>query len=1034
MKDGRAFSQGASGILWAAVLLATSIGYGQTTFVDVADEASLVALWELNEASGATSVANAASASYAGTVVGTPTLGVSSAMSTLGTAVDFSGASGNRISVPYAAAINPESYTIEAWAQVQGGAGGYRSPLTSRRSSPTGGYIFYAADNNTWQYWGGPGWATTSGPSVIQDQWVHLAATYNNVSSTRTFYVNGHPVSSGTATLAPNGANPLTIGAGGDSGTDYRFNGAVDNVAVLNQTLAHQSIADHYNAKSNYAARIAAEGPTAYWRLGEQAGTTAYNSVDVASYNGVYSNVSLRQAEIAFADEIDTAASFTGGAAKVTVNHDAALNPAGSFAVEAWARVDGNQGNYRTVLSSRSCSGGFYGFTIYANQTNHWEFRTGTGASAGWSEAIGADVVVGEWAHVVGVYDAASQTQRLYVNGILAATVTSAIYAPTTVNNLFIGMGGDSGTEFAFNGLIDEVALYGHSVTASTVNRHFLQGSNGADFNTWTGTAGDALWSALGNWDSGESAAGKNIVFDDTAASDTAGVVTNTVDADVTVASITFENSEGNYHTTTVNDGNTLAIESASGRGRIYVAQNAHIDGRLAGSQGLVVTGGGTLTLGGAASAMTVAGGVTVADGTLRLDQPDLGFDVGVFTSATPLRVEANGILEIAQKFNVKHSTPITVAGGTLAITANSVEDSSNYINNLHLDGGTVTGNGIRVGYLLADAVFTVTGNATSTISNPIVLVNNVDQTGTRTLTLDVADGSAAYDLVMSGEFRDYAGFTGTDVIKTGAGVLRLDGNLNYTGDTIVNGGVLVLAKSGLLDPAGHPGQFGASGNTVTVNNGATLRLTGWWTMGDGGQHTLIADGGTIDFATSANYQNTITLIGGAITGNSWRNGYHAGDATITVEESDVSSTISGTLTFVKNRSGGLGKTTFEVADGAAEHDLVVSANIVDLSGYAGRSLVKDGPGAMSLSGANTFAGGVNVNAGTLLVNNTTGSGTGTGAVNVSSGATLGGTGTIGGATTIAGGATLATGASVGTLTFDSDLTLQDGARGIGSS
>ena len=130
----------------------------------------------------------------------------------------------------------------------------------------------------------------------------------------------------------------------------------------------------------------------------------------------------------------------------------------------------------------------------------------------------------------------------------------------------------------------------------------------------------------------------------------------------------------------------------------------------------------------------------------------------------------------------------------------------------------------------------------------------------------------------------------------------------------------------------------------------------------------------------------------------------------------------------MKNRSGGLGKTTFEVADGAAEHDLVVSANIVDLSGYAGRSLVKDGPGAMSLSGANTFAGGVNVNAGTLLVNNTNGSGTGTGAVNVNSGATLGGTGTIGGATTITSGATLATGASVGALTFDSDLTLQDGA------
>jgi hypothetical protein len=51
------------------------------------------------------------------------------------------------------------------------------------------------------------------------------------------------------------------------------------------------------------------------------------------------------------------------------------------------------------------------------------------------------------------------------------------------------------------------------------------------------------------------------------------------------------------------------------------------------------------------------------------------------------------------------------------------------------------------------------------------------------------------------------------------------------------------------------------------------------------------------------------------------------------------------------------------------------------------------------------------VNAGTLLVNNTTGSGTGTGAVTVSnSGTTLGGTGTISGAVTVNAGANIAPG------------------------
>jgi autotransporter-associated beta strand protein len=54
-----------------------------------------------------------------------------------------------------------------------------------------------------------------------------------------------------------------------------------------------------------------------------------------------------------------------------------------------------------------------------------------------------------------------------------------------------------------------------------------------------------------------------------------------------------------------------------------------------------------------------------------------------------------------------------------------------------------------------------------------------------------------------------------------------------------------------------------------------------------------------------------------------------------------------------------------------------------------------EGRGTVVLSGSNTYGGNTEVTHGTLLVNNTAGSGTGTGAVNVQSGATLGGSGTI---------------------------------------
>ena len=72
------------------------------------------------------------------------------------------------------------------------------------------------------------------------------------------------------------------------------------------------------------------------------------------------------------------------------------------------------------------------------------------------------------------------------------------------------------------------------------------------------------------------------------------------------------------------------------------------------------------------------------------------------------------------------------------------------------------------------------------------------------------------------------------------------------------------------------------------------------------------------------------------------------------------------------------------------------------------------------------FRSGTTVEAGTLRVNNSTGSGTGSGDLEVFSGATLAGSGIIGSAVTIDGGATLAPGNPVGTLTISNSLTLND--------
>ena len=93
--------------------------------------------------------------------------------------------------------------------------------------------------------------------------------------------------------------------------------------------------------------------------------------------------------------------------------------------------------------------------------------------------------------------------------------------------------------------------------------------------------------------------------------------------------------------------------------------------------------------------------------------------------------------------------------------------------------------------------------------------------------------------------------------------------------------------------------------------------------------------------------------------------------------------------------------------------------------------MIKARGGTLEIQGASTYDGGTIVSAGTLLVNNTSGSGTGTGAVTVNSGGTLGGTGTIAGAITLDCGGAVAPGdGGIGTL-FGSDLTSNsDGVLG----
>lgn len=218
---------------------------------------------------------------------------------------------------------------------------------------------------------------------------------------------------------------------------------------------------------------------------------------------------------------------------------------------------------------------------------------------------------------------------------------------------------------------------------------------------------------------------------------------------------------------------------------------------------------------------------------------------------------------------------------------------------------------------------------------------------------------------------------------------LTISGANSYTGGTLVNVGTLevsgttaslpttggITVNSGgelRLSVPGDPGTSGSvGGNNPIFVNGGTLTINGMFNAGH--SRPIAVDGGVINSTISANddnsnYMNNLTLMNGAsIIGYKIRVGY-VSTPKITVIGTNACS-ISAGINMVKNGETPL---TFSVADvtGNSAADLIISGVIRDYTGaaYQNMPIIKTGAGTLSLSGANTHIGIININAGTLAL------------------------------------------------------------------
>ncbi|MBL9117050.1 MAG: autotransporter-associated beta strand repeat-containing protein [Verrucomicrobiaceae bacterium] len=396
----------------------------------------------------------------------------------------------------------------------------------------------------------------------------------------------------------------------------------------------------------------------------------------------------------------------------------------------------------------------------------------------------------------------------------------------------------------------------------------------------------------------------------------------------------------------------------------------------------LLVTGGGTLALHGNwlnnegnADNAFIDGGAVVRHGTLIVGQND--------AAGSGTAVELGDIVRKAGNTSSVHRS---TAGRSLGEVGGNFDPTSSGVL------GSVNGKGAflfpnKTSFTINGYTYTQSDAGTATGSGKYILVEgeneHPERNGVYQVTYSAANGGTL-SLVRVSDFDDFGEIRyGVQFqIETGS-----DAGATYyvaTQTVTPNQGAVHFRKETSLSPNVA---FLADAAGLTLSNPIDINATnGTGSTTIGGAASL--DAGTTTFAGKVTLQN-INTSG--------------------VDEKAV-------------------RVVSETQDGVG----ILFSGLISEAVTADRlSLVKEGLGVVTLTESNTFKGGVIVESGSLIVSNTSGSGTGSGAVRVRNpGSLLGGAGFIAGSTTLETGTLLSPGDSLSIasglerLSFGDDLSL----------
>ncbi|MEU8264549.1 LamG domain-containing protein [Micromonospora sp. NPDC048999] len=358
-------------------------------------------------------------------------------------------------------------YTVAGWAKI-GDKLSVRALVAQGGVSRSSFYLQYNGPSDRWQLVLSNAdredatFTTLSAPSATPvGVWQHVAVTVDPVAKVMRMYLDGKMVSEGDLPFAPwNAQQRFLVGCVGTGSSVWnQMSGSIDHVGVWQGLLSDQQIA-----------RAATELPAGLvgdWPL----------HANGAEVTGRSSDVEVPESA-AWADDQygRTESAMVLNGTQCAAAERQILRTDESFSVAAWVKLaTAGTGNQTVIGQDGNRVSGWYLGTRHSGGVPYWglmmkatDDENSASQWTGSANSITADV--GRWTHLTGVYDATDKRMSLYVNGVLASSITRtatawrANGAMTIGCALYAGARGDR-----VNGAISDARAWRGALTAAEV-------------------------------------------------------------------------------------------------------------------------------------------------------------------------------------------------------------------------------------------------------------------------------------------------------------------------------------------------------------------------------------------------------------------------------------------------------------------------------------------------------------------------------------------------------------------------------------